>query len=350
LTFHRTPGPGVNIPIVRELTEMRALRRRLARLVRDERPDILHAHSPVLNVLPALSVGRRFGLPVVYEVRAFWEDAAVENHNLGSTGLRYRTSRQLDTWAMCRADAVLPICEPLRLEILRRGVVEDRLTVVPNAVDARFLERPPTEGVDDLRRSLGLEGRFVIGFIGSFYAYEGLDLLIEALALSREAMPQLSLLLVGGGPEEMRIRDLIDERKLAHCVALPGRVKHEDVLQFYQLIDLFVFPRRQLRLTELVTPLKPLEAMAQEKPVAASDVGGHRELVRHGETGYLFSPDSPSALVDCLHSIIRDTAGRARIAERGRKFVESERSWNAVIRRYAAVYDPLLVKPSRAFR
>jgi PEP-CTERM/exosortase A-associated glycosyltransferase len=345
-TFHRTRPPKSHLPILREAAEMRALRQRLAELVCNESPDIIHAHSPVLNVLPAIAIARRFGLPLVYEVRAFWEDAAVENSGLRTTSLRYRATRLMDSWAMRRADVVLPICEPLRLEMLRRGVSAERLTVVPNAVDGRFLE-PSPDDVADLRRSLGLDGRFVIGFIGSFYSYEGLDLLLEALGLLRSALPNLTLLLVGGGPEEERLRGLIAARALEPAVILTGRVKHDEVLRFYRLVDLFVFPRRRMRLTELVTPLKPLEAMAQKKPVAASNVGGHRELIRDGETGYLFPPDDVAGLAECLRAVIMAPSRRAAIADNGRKFVERERSWSAVVTRYAAVYEALLRRRGR---
>ncbi len=341
LSFYRTPGPGISLPILRECAEMYTLRRRLLEIVRDERPDILHAHSPVLNVLPAIEIGRRFGLPVVYEIRAFWEDAAVENGRLRTTALRYSVARRLDTWAMRHVDAVLPICEPLRAELIERGIPADRVTVVPNAVNPYFLTAALSDG-NDLRHALGITDLFIIGFIGSFYGYEGLDLLLEAVAQLRTQIPSLCVLLVGGGPDEPRIRSLVAENGLQPWVRLVGRVKLEEVKRYYQIVDLFVFPRRRMRLTELVTPLKPLEAMAQSKPVAASDVGGHRELIRHGETGYLFPPDDAAALGASLRAIVADAAGRARIAENGRKFVEKDRNWDAVVTRYSAIYDAVL--------
>jgi PEP-CTERM/exosortase A-associated glycosyltransferase len=341
LSFHRTQLPATGMPCVQPMAEMRALRRHIAEIVQRERPDILHAHSPVLNVLPAESVARRFGLPVVYEVRAFWEDAAVDHGRIREDSLAYRLRKMLDGYAMRRADAVMPLCEPMRAEMIERGIPAERLTVVPNAIDGRFLTPPPSDG-SAIRAELGLDGRFILGFIGSFYSYEGIDLLLEAAAMLRAEMPSLAVLLVGGGPEEARLRALVEKSGLQDVVRMVSRVSLDEVPHYYQAVDLFVFPRRKMRLTDLVTPLKPLEAMAQRRPVAASNVGGHRELIRDGETGLLFPPDDSAALAAALRKLIADPATRARITENGRRYVERDRSWQAISERYATVYARLL--------
>ena len=341
LTFHRTALPALGLPLLQQLAEMRLLRRRIAKIVASERPDLIHAHSPLLNVLPAIAVGRRCNLPVIYEVRAFWEDAAVDHGRLRESSLRYQLARRLDTWAMRRADAVLPICEPMRAEMIARGIPAARLTVVPNAIDGGLLAPAASDG-RDIRRQFGLEDRFVIGFIGSFYSYEGLDLLLEAVAMLRPHFPKIAVLLVGGGPDEPRLRGMIEQLNLGDAVTLVGRVEIEAVPRYYQAVDLCVFPRRRMRLTELVTPLKPLEAMAQRKPVAASDVGGHRELIRHAETGYLFAADDAAALAASIRSLMGNTADCARITANARRYVEKDRSWAAISARYAAIYGDLL--------
>jgi glycogen synthase len=346
LTFHRAAAPATSLPILREIAEMKATAQRLAELVRAERPDILHAHSPVLNALPALSVGRRFGIPVVYEIRALWEDAAVDHGRTREGALRYRASRRVETFAMRRVDRLVALCEPLRQEIIGRGLPAEKITVVPNAVDASFLApRPPADGA--LRQSLGLENRTVLGFIGSFYSYEGLDLLIEAVPMLSRQVPDFAILLVGGGPEEQKLRGMVAERGLEDRVKFVARVKLEEVARYYGIVDILVYPRRRMRLTDLVTPLKPLEAMAQMTPLVASDVGGHRELIRHGDTGYLFAADDAAALAAAVASAVADPANRARIVRNGRHFVETERSWTAVVERYAEIYESLLAAPAR---
>src|SRR5574337_770490 len=179
LRFYRTPVPEAGGVVPHPLRLMQATERRLAELVQELRPDILHAHSPVLNAVPAIRVGRRLGVPVVYEIRAFWEDAAVDHGTTAEGSLRYRFTQSLETWALRRVDHAFTICEGLRRDILGRGIPAERVTVIPNAVDVEsFQLSGPADPV--LRARLGLKGATVVGFVGSFYAYEGLDLLLDA--------------------------------------------------------------------------------------------------------------------------------------------------------------------------
>ena len=344
LVFHRThrpPSSLARLPVVREAAEMRATARRLAEIVQRERPHILHAHSPVLTAIPCLRVGRRFGLPVVYEIRAFWEDAAVDHGTTTEGSARFRAIRAAETWCAGRVDALTTICEGLCRDLVGRGIPEGKITVIPNAVDA---EAFPIIGARDaaLERDLALDGAFVLGFIGSFYAYEGLDLLVPALARLRETIPGVRLLLVGGGREEAKLRALAAEHGVADIVLFVGRVPHTDVARYYSLVDVLVYPRHAMRLTELVTPLKPLEAMAQGKVVVASDVGGHRELIRDGDTGYLFRSNDAAALVAGIERAWRSRADWPAQIVRARRFVETERTWANSVARYVDVYRPLV--------
>jgi PEP-CTERM/exosortase A-associated glycosyltransferase len=347
LHFHRTPpGRGLlsRAPLANQMAVVRSLRRRLDEVIEAERPDILHAHSPALNGLAAVSAGRAHGLPVVYECRAFWEDAAVDHGVSREGGLRYRLTRALETRVFRSAAAVTTICEGLRSEILSRGIPPSRITVIPNAVDVAAFsgERRYDAGLAD---RLGIRDNPVIGFIGSFYAYEGLDLLIEALPELQHRVPGLSVLLVGGGPQEQRLRRLARERGVESSVRFAGRVPHGEVRAYYDLVDIFVYPRRHMRLTDLVTPLKPLEAMARSRTLVASDVGGHRELIRDGETGFLFEAGRADRLADRLAELSGDPERCAEVARQGRAFVENERSWAASAARYEPVYRSLLDEP-----
>lgn len=341
--FFRTPLPRSSldrVPGANYLREMAATSRRLDHLIATFRPDVLHAHSPVLDVLPALRAGRRHTLPVVYELRALWEDAAVDHGTTREGSLRYRASRALETFALRHADHVTTICEGLRNEVVARGVPADRVTVIPNAVDtAQF--RGGVGADQALRRELGLEKATVVGFAGSFYAYEGLDLLIDAVARLAPSRRDLRVLLVGGGPQESALRAQVASLGLADRILFTGRVPHADVQRYYELIDVLAYPRHRMRLTELVTPLKPLEAMAQGRILVASDVGGHRELVRDGDTGFLFPAGDVAALAHALERTLDCRADWPRYAAQARRFVESERTWKSSIARYAPVYDGL---------
>ena len=340
--FYRTVAPVSNtrLPGLEELALMRQVERRLLQVVEHVRPDILHAHSPVLNVLPALRVGKRLGIPVVYEVRAFWEDAAVDHGTTEEGSLRYRLTRRVETYAFKRAKHVFTICEGLRADIVARGIPAENVTVIPNAVD---IESFDVGGVADaaLKSQLGLADCTVLGFIGSFYAYEGLDVLLQALPQILQRMPNVRVLLVGGGPQDIALKAQAQALGIQDKVVFTGRVPHAEVRSYYDLVDVLVYPRHSMRLTELVTPLKPLEAMAQGRLLAASDVGGHLELIQDGKTGTLFKADDPHDLaakvLDLLSSQDRWPALRAH----ARTFVEAERNWPVSVARYRPVYEKL---------
>lgn len=343
LRFYRTPdGPSLSgsLPALNQLHVINTLACRLDEVVLELRPDILHAHSPALNGLAAARVAKRHGLPLVYECRAFWEDAAVDHGTSSEWGLRYRLTRALESRVFRVADAVTTICEGLRQDIVARGIPAGKVTVIPNAVDLEaFGAGTPRD--EALSASLGLSGRRVVGFIGSFYAYEGLPLLLEAMPAVRAAAPDTALLLVGGGPEEERVRTRIAELGLDDCVVLTGRVPHSEVQRYYSLVDVFAYPRLAMRLTELVTPLKPLEAMAQRKLVLASDVGGHRELIRDGDNGYLFRAGDSADLAASVLRVMTDQERWPEVHEAGWRYVSEERNWPNSVARYRGVYAGL---------
>ncbi|MFY7863784.1 TIGR04063 family PEP-CTERM/XrtA system glycosyltransferase [Roseateles sp.] len=340
--FYRTPvAPAArSLPGLGELRLMRQLEARLQSVAEQLRPQIIHAHSPVLNALPALKVGRRLGIPVVYEVRAFWEDAAVDHGTTAEGSLRYRITRAMETHALKRVDHVFTICEGLRSDIVARGIASDKVTVIPNAVDIDAFE-PGASPDDALKAELGLTGCTVLGFIGSFYAYEGLDLLLDALPHIVAQRPDVRVLLVGGGPQDAALKAQAQRLGLADKVVFTGRVPHAQVNRYYDLVDALVYPRHSMRLTELVTPLKPLEAMAQGRLLVASDVGGHKELIRHGETGILFKAGKAQALAEAVLQLLAQPERWPILRAQGRKFVEQERNWANSVANYPAVYAAL---------
>jgi PEP-CTERM/exosortase A-associated glycosyltransferase len=345
LTFHRTPPIKPAPSPLREWREIGALAKRIGGLVAEWKPDLLHAHSPVMDGLAALRVGKRLGIPVIYEIRAFWEDAAVGNGTGREGSARYFLTRRLETHAVRSADAVAVICEGLRGDLVARGIDPAKIIVSPNGVDLDLFGSPPPRD-DALAVELGLGADDpVIGFIGSFYDYEGIDDLIAAMPAVIATEPRARLLLVGGGPMEAALKAQAAASPVASHIFFVGRVPHQQVERYYSLIDILAYPRKKMRLTDLVTPLKPLEAMAQGKLVAASDVGGHRELIEDGVTGTLFAPDDPAAIAAALAGLLARPelwGERRRVA---RAFVEAERNWSSNILRYEPVYQNLLGNP-----
>ncbi|ATI82849.1 TIGR04063 family PEP-CTERM/XrtA system glycosyltransferase [Sphingobium yanoikuyae] len=348
LHFHRTPGEAAGgNALLREWRDISAHADAIESLVRQWRPDIIHAHSPVLNAMAAQRVARRHGIPLIYEIRAFWEDAAVGNGTGTEGSPRYWLTRQLETHAVRAADAVAVICEGLRSDLVARGIDSAKITVSPNGVDLDQFGAPvPRDPA--LTAKLGLEGADVVGFIGSFYDYEGLDDLIAAMPRLVRARPRAKLLLVGGGPMEQALRDQALASPFTGHIVFVGRVPHDQVEHYYAQVDVLAYPRKAMRLTDLVTPLKPLEAMAQGRLVAASSVGGHRELIEDGVTGTLFAPDDPAAIAQALAGMFADRGfwDERRIV--ARDFVERERNWSSNILRYEPVYQRLLGRDSTA--
>jgi len=349
LCFHRTPPIRPARAPIGEWREMRALERRVFRVASSWRPDIVHAHSPAIVGLAGLRAARRLDVPYLYEIRAFWEDAAVGNGTGQEGSATYRITRMLETHVVRRADAVAVICEGLRADLLARGISPDKVMVSPNGVDlGLFGDVQPKDAA--LAASLGLAGAEVVGFIGSFYDYEGIDDLISAMPILIERRPAAALLLVGGGPMEEALRRQALTSPARERIHFVGRVPHQEVQRYYGLIDVLAYPRKSMRLTDLVTPLKPLEAMAQRRLVAASDVGGHRELIDDGVTGTLFPSGDPRALAEALARLLADRGSWETRRDSARGFVERERDWGVNIARYRPVYDRLVASGPRFCR
>lgn len=339
--FYRTASPPSALPGLGFIAEMKMTENHLKTVIKAEKPDILHAHSPCLNAFPAVQAGKAAGLPTVYEIRAFWEDAAVDLGNTTEGSLRYRATRWMETRVCRKVSHVFTICEGLRQDLLARGLPAEKLSLAPNAIEPERLS-PVAQPDAALRAKIGLGEGPVIGFVGSFYHYEGLHLLIEAFPKILEAIPDAQLLFVGGGMEDAKIRNMAEP--FGDKVKFTGRVPPEDVPGHYSVIDALVYPRMKMRLTDLVTPLKPLEAMAMKQRFVASDVGGHKELISDGQTGRLFKADDTDALAGAVIRCVKqmNTPEDQEILERGLAFVRKERSWSAVAQRYAPVYERLV--------
>jgi len=347
IRFARVSGASSGPAGLRELREVRRLEAGIRSLAQGWRPDVIHAHSPALCGLAALGAARALGVPMVYEIRAFWEDAAVGNRTGREGSLRYRATRALETHVARRADSVLTICEGLRSDLAARGIPPGRIGVMPNGVDLALFGEPPARD-DALGRELGIApGAPVIGYIGSFYDYEGLDDLIAAMPAVRQRHPAARLLLVGAGAMEAAWRERADALGEPSTIIFTGRVPHDQVERYYSLIDVLAYPRKAQRLTELVTPLKPLEAMAQRRLVAASDVGGHRELITHQHTGILFEADNPAACADALADLLDTPESWDALREAGARHVRERHDWARNAERYLSLYHHLITRRNK---
>ncbi|NIJ62090.1 TIGR04063 family PEP-CTERM/XrtA system glycosyltransferase [Qipengyuania flava] len=341
LTFDRVAGRFAGPPGLSEWREIEAFREGIEGVARQWQPEVLHAHSPALCGMAGLRAAKRLGLPFVYEIRAFWEDAAVGNGTGREGSLKYRLTRALENRVVAGADAVFTICKGLRDDLVARGHDGEKIGLSPNGVDLALFGDPVARD-DALAHELGIGAGPVVGFIGSFYDYEGLDDLVAALPALRQRHPHAQLLLVGGGPMEEALRAQAAASPAGNAIVFTGRVPHSEVERYYSLIDVLAYPRKHSRLTDLVTPLKPLEAMAQRRIVAASDVGGHRELITDGQTGLLFPPDDPAGMAVSLADFIDRRDSWPTMREAGRAHVAAHHDWARNVQRYQRVYQDLI--------
>jgi PEP-CTERM/exosortase A-associated glycosyltransferase len=343
LTYYRSRIPHSvvtdtmdKIPFLRERQSMRYLEASIDAVASKHSIDLIHAHSPILCGIPAAKVARRLHIPFVYEVRALWEDAAVDLDKVREGSLNYRIIRHLETALLRKSDVVVAICQGLKTEIELRGIDPDRVCVVPNGVDTDIFA--PVERDTTLAQRLGVSDSIVVGFVGQFFTFEGLVVLLKAMARLVQRRSDCKLVIVGSGTEATALQALSRDLKLESRVVFTGKVPHAEVVKYYSIMDILVYPRLRRRITEMVTPIKTLEAMAMEKAVIASDVGGLKELIDHNATGLLFRAEDDNDLAETLHRCIEDAELRRRLGRDARMAMMRSRNWEKLIAPYTSIY------------
>jgi PEP-CTERM/exosortase A-associated glycosyltransferase len=342
--YFRTPDhPGLagrairnRWPLLRELSVVRLLRRRIESILDSCALDVVHAHSPALCGLAALQAARSRGLPFVYEIRSFWEESAVDQKRTLRSSVRYALARHLETYVVRRADSLVGIANSILQELATRKVPAERLFHVPNGVDvARFTPRPRDAA---LAHELGIQDTPTLGYIGTLFLWEGVSWLVRAAVELRKSGTEFQLLIVGDGPDADHVRKAIEETNAAGFVRFLGRVPHSEIERYYSVMDVLVYPRRSMRLTELVTPLKPLEAMALKKATLGSSVGGLRELIESETTGLLFEPGNLADFCRQATRLLQQPDLRRALGENASRKIAAEKDWKVLAGRYEEVY------------
>jgi len=326
-----------SVPIFTEFYYVNSVYNRILEISKSSPIDIIHAHSPSLLGLSALKAAKKLRLKVVYEIRAFWEDAAVASGKYSSKSIKYKLVRNLENYIIRKSNHVVTISQGMKKELISRRIPDKKLSVVPNGVDLSSFRLAKQNG--KLLSALGLEGKFVFGYLGTFYDFEGIYSLLDAFLKLHEQEKDAALLLVGGGETEGILREKLKGLN-ADYIVFPGKVPNEEVLDYYALMDVMIYPRKSTRITEMTTPLKPLEAMALEKPVICSSVGGLVELVGK-ENGLFFPPGNQDILVNCCSMLIHDPILRKKLGTNGKERAINERSWDKIVKKYIRVYDPI---------
>jgi glycogen synthase len=333
------------ILLIREHFAVRRLRKRIQDLLEETHFDVVHAHSPALCGLAAAQAAKSCSIPFVYEIRSFWEDSAVDQGKTTHMSLRYRLGRLLETRVVNQADAVVGISQAILNDLKSRGVPESKLFHVPNGVDAtRFT---PREKDAALAAELGVDGVPTLGYIGTLFPWEGIPWLVRAASHLHGSGLNFKLLLAGDGLAAGDVRRSIQECDAGSYVQYLGRVPHEQIERFYSVMDVLVYPRRKARVTEVVTPLKPLEAMALGKAVLGSSVGGIRELIEPQRNGLLFQAENVEDFCRQASRLLGDATLRSRLGEEARRTINQEKDWSALGRRYQDLYNYVTKRPTR---
>ena len=311
------------------------LNKKIKELHKKYKFDIFHAHSPSILGLSTIKAQKRSKVPFVYEVRALWEDAAVDQNRIKEGSIGYRMYRGLESHVLKKANAVVVICEGLKKELISRGIDEKKIFVVPNGIDIEKFDPKKIKENSRLKKKFDIRSETVVGFIGSFYEFEGLDLLIRAVV----KMDGVRVILVGDGEKFEDLKRLAHKLNKDKKVIFVGRVPHEEIFDYYSLMDILIYPRKKRRITDMVTPLKPLEAMALGKVVIGSDVKGIKEIIGEGHKagGIIFAADDVEDLKKKIDMVRRDEALKAELRKKA-LLRAKQRAWHRIVQKYFDVY------------
>jgi glycosyltransferase involved in cell wall biosynthesis len=312
-------------------------------VVREQAPAIIHAHSGFRgydSALVGLALAKHFRLPFVYEVRGFFESLWSANLEWSERSETYLRRFTTENRCMHEADAVVTLSESMRSEIVARGVSPHKVFVFPNGVDVEAFQPRPRPA--ELIQQLKVSDTFLFGYISNLDHYrEGHEVLIDAAVTLRRRGIKATAVIVGDGRRRTELKRRVEELGATDFVIFTGRVAHDQVLDYYALLDVFVIPRVSERAARLVTPLKPFEAMAAGVPLVTSDLEALREIIGDGERGLSFTAGNAEALASVLSELEADPAKRTDMALRARSWVISERRWSANGERYAKLYERL---------
>lgn len=293
------------------------------------RPAVIVSASNHITALPALIAARRLGIPFIYEVRGLWEITAAADNETWLTSERFDLARKLEALVANEADQVFAITEEVRDELVSRGATKANISILPNA--ANIFQYVPLPAERSTVANKKHSGEFLLGYAGSLVNYEGLDLLIEAVAGLPEELDHVGALIVGDGNALPALRQQVEELGLGERIRFTGRVPNEVINDYLAIFDAVVCPRKSNIVTELVSPLKPIEAMAAGRPVIGSDVSPIATLLgMDSERGLLFAADNVDSLIEQITKLAIDPKLAQNIGRRARQWTVETRTWPIV--------------------
>jgi len=313
--------------------------RRIVEVAQSENVNVIHAHVPYRVGIPAMRAARKLGLPFVYEMRGMWEESAVASGRWKTGGLAYKRFRRMETKVLRKADSVVCISETLCQEALSRGVSKSKISVVPNAVD---IDTNHQESELLIQMKDTLQDRLVVGYIGSLRELEGVDLTAKAVSILKEQGVDVDFFVLSSESGQDELRDYCESLGIAEQSHIVGPVPHEQVAPFYDLIDVFVVSRPDTRVTRLVTPLKPFEAMRNGRAVVMSDLPALAEIIEDGNTGSLYTAGDDQELSNVIRDLLENEVKRLELGNNARSWVNEHRTWRAVVSKMPFEYKKLV--------
>lgn len=311
---------------------------KLLRVVKEEKPDVLHAHAMFFCGIPTVLIGKWKKIPVIYEFRSLWMFQKKETAKTKLNLLVEKFLVSLETWTLKRADAAVFLNEDLETYFIDRGASFKNSYVINNAVNLDYISRIAVHDKQIKNRD-----ELVFGYIGTLAVYEGIELLVATFQeLYREGIHN-KLLIYGKGISKESVINQIRKHPEIETIHYMGSVAPNEIPDVFSGIDVIVNPRLDNEVTQSVTPLKPLEAMAYRKLFIGSDVGGIAALVKPGFNGFLFRAEDKAELKATIRQVLHlSNTDKSELLKRARNFVEEEKSWKKNAGVYRDLYSPLI--------
>lgn len=315
----------------------------LLALAKKEKPEMIHAASNYMNGIVGNYVAKSLGIPSIYEVRGLWEITRISRESTWKDSEYYNLMAKMEADAAKGADIVFTLTEALRDEMVSRGVDREKIHLLPNGVVSdRFV---PLVKNNTLAKSLKIEGKTIVGFIGSFAQYEGLEYIVDAMEiLINKGRTDIVALMVGDGAVAEEIRARVTSKGLDKYFVFTGRIPHDEVEEYYSLVDIAPLPRKGLPVCEMVSPLKPFEAMAMEKVVLSSNVAALAEIVKDNYNGMLFEKDNVDDLAKKIELLADNPKLREKLGKQARQWVVEERDWGKIAKNLDVGYSKIRKK------
>ena len=299
------------------------------------------AASNHINALPGLVAARTLAIDFSYEVRGLWEETRAAKFPGWEETEKFKVDRMMETYTVINSDysffitqQVREVFYPNQRPVSSKGKLStpnsgyNNTDLVPNCADLAYMD-----AISQTPYLMNKKGKINLVYIGSILEYEGLQTVLKALAKDKTLQQKYKVDIIGGGNFYDELKVIMETLKLEHCVTMHGRVAKHEVLQFFENAHIVLVPRMPHRVCKLVSPLKPLEAMASGRVCLASNVAPIADLITDKKTGYLFEAGDVDHLIFKLHSISESRSDFAAIAMTAKEYVKSERDWNKIAKR-----------------